>query len=193
MAGEIQKKYKSGAPPYFGRLGSGSQPYDSAKDGAGARTCAELFFYERRTRPTTDVPLLAESFTGGRAEIAPGIFLITVAGSPSADEFGRFLDEMAIWLDAMEACGERVALIVDPGQLTRFDAHMRRSYGQWRAAHRPLIEASCTRAAYVTRDAVWRGIMTAVFWFAKPAIPVELCESRQVALEWLKAPATVDP
>lgn len=130
--------------------------------------------------------LLAESFTGGRAEIFPGVFLITIAGAPTAEEFDGFLHDMADWLSAMRAGGEKISLIVDPSQLTRFDAHMRRSYGLWRGDHRALILASCSRAAYVTRDAMWRGIITAVFWFAKPVIPVELCASRQVALEWLK-------
>jgi hypothetical protein len=110
-----------------------------------------------------------------------------MAGAPSPSEFDGFLDDMGAWLSALCDGGEKVALIVDPSHLTRFDAHMRRAYGHWREAHRALIQASCSRAAYVTQDAMWRGIMTAVFWFAKPAIPVELCASRQVAVEWLKA------
>lgn len=137
-----------------------------------------------------DVPPLADPFTGGRAEIYPGIFLVTIAGSPSPEEFDGFLDDMAVWLHAMSAHGEKIALIVDPSQLTRFDAHMRRSYGLWREKNRGLIQASCSRAAYVTRDPMWRGIITAVFWFAKPAIPVELCANRQGALDWLKTAST---
>lgn len=128
----------------------------------------------------------ADPFTGGRAEISPGIFLVTLAGAPSPEEFDRFLDDTATWLLAMSEHGEKVALIVDPSQLTRFDAHMRRSYGLWREKNRMLIQASCSRAAYVTRDPMWRGIITAVFWFAKPTITVELCADRQAALDWLK-------
>ncbi len=117
------------------------------------------------------------------------VFLVTISGSPSPDEFDGFLDDITQWLSAIRTTGERISLIVDPSQLTRFDAHMRRSYGQWRGEQRALIRETCSKAAYVTHDAMWRGIMTAVFWFAKPAIPVELCASRELALDWLRAGA----
>lgn len=135
------------------------------------------------------MPPHSEPFTSGRTEIAPGIYLVTMMGAPSPERWDLFLQELTRWLTSIRLSGRKVALVVDPSGLTRFDAPLRQAYGRWRADQRALIVASVTRAGYIAADAMWRGILTAVFWVAKPAIPVELFPSRQAALEWLQKQA----
>jgi hypothetical protein len=89
----------------------------------------------------------------------------------------------------MDRRGQKVQLIVDPSGLTRFDAQLRGIYGEWRKANMALIGRSCARAAYIADGAIWRGVMTAIFWFAKPIIPVKIFADRSLAESWLRDPA----
>lgn len=124
-------------------------------------------------------------FEGSFRDYAPGIHLVTLVGSPSEAEFSAFLQRTAVWLSTFQRQGIRARLIVDPSGLTRFDASLRGIYGEWRKDNMALIGASCARAAYVADGAIWRGVMTAIFWFAKPIIPVKTFPDQASAEAWV--------
>lgn len=124
-------------------------------------------------------------FESSYSDYAPGIHLVTVEGSPSEAEFSAFLDCTAQWLSSFHRRGAPARLIVDPSGLTRFDASLRSIYGEWRKENMELIGASCVRAAYIADGAIWRGVMTAIFWFAKPIIPVKTFPTRAAAESWV--------
>jgi len=126
-----------------------------------------------------------EPFHGIHTEINSGIWLVTLEGAPEDSEFSEFLEKTADWLDGFRKEGRRIALVVDPSLLTRFDAPMRTAYGEWRKVNMALIRETCTRAAYIAEDAVWRGVLTAIFWVAKPAIPVQTFSDTQKAKLWI--------
>lgn len=126
-------------------------------------------------------------FSSSREDIAEGVVLFVLAGAPNDEEFAAFLGDVARFLRSVQRRGELVSLVLDPSGLTRFDASMRKAYGEWRAANMVLIRHSCARAAYVTQSALGRGILTAVFWIAPPAIPVETFSDRDTAIAWVNA------
>ncbi len=128
-------------------------------------------------------------FRGAVSDYAPGIHLVTLEGGPTETEFAAFLDQTGSWLSGFERRRQKALLIVDPSGLTRFDASLRVIYGEWRKTNMSMIERNCSRAAYIADGALWRGVMTAIFWFAKPIIPVKIFASRALAGEWLQTSA----
>lgn len=126
-----------------------------------------------------------------RRQLAADAYLVTIRGEPVGNEYADHLRDTTRWLQELRSQGRRAELIVDASGMTRFDAAMRSAYGKWRKVHMQLIKSSCERAAYVTPDAFWRGIVTAVFWVAPPIIPVRTFASRAEAAAWLAAPRMV--
>lgn len=126
-----------------------------------------------------------EPFRGIHTEINAGVWLVTLEGCPTEEEFESFLKKTVDWLAEFQKSGTKIALIVDPARLTRFDAPMRTAYGEWRKKNMVLIQATCTRAAYIAHDAMWRGVLTAIFWVAKPVIPVQTFANEDKSREWI--------
>ncbi|MCH2107921.1 MAG: hypothetical protein MK135_01210 [Polyangiaceae bacterium] len=118
-------------------------------------------------------------------ESSPSLMLFTFTGGSDKAGFESFLRRATEWLQENERRGRVYAILIDPTGMDNFDAAMRRAAGEWRAAHLPLIANTCSRAAYVADSKIWRGVMTAVFWFAKPVIPVQLFSSQVAARRWL--------
>ncbi len=128
-----------------------------------------------------------ESFRLEREALTARITLITLDGAPSEASFKAELAVIRQWLVSSQKKGERVILLIDPSGMTKLDASVRKVYGQWRAENIQLIGQSVERAAYVANSALWRGILTAVFWFARPVIPVKLVPNRTTGLKWIES------
>ncbi len=121
-----------------------------------------------------------------REAINARVTLVTLGGAASEAEFEARLEEIRLWLLDYEARGELAVLLIDPSAMTRLDASVRRVYGEWRAENIELIGKTVERAAYIANSSVWRGILTAVFWFARPIIPVKLVANRAAGLSWIE-------
>ena len=116
--------------------------------------------------------------------LSPGIHVCTIGGAPSLAELRGVLDGIAKWLASFD---EPILLIVDLTGLTISDAPLRGAYGKWRGDHKMLIKRAIVRAGYVADGAVWRGVLTAIFWIAQPVIPVKIFATEELAHEWLKS------
>ena len=126
-----------------------------------------------------------EIFKAKRKPLTARITLVTLSGAPSHAAFEAHLADMKSWLLGYQQRGERAILLIDPSAMTKLDASVRRVYGQWRAENIELIGQTVERAAYVANSALWRGILTAVFWFARPVVPVKLVPNQATGLEWI--------
>jgi hypothetical protein len=115
-----------------------------------------------------------------------GVTIITLSGNPSLEEWQGALDEGAAWLTDLERRGLHTCLVIDPSDLQVPSAQARRMFGEWRAEHMPLITNVCICAAYVAASPVMRGVLVAIFWVARPVIPVEIVQSREAALAWTR-------
>jgi len=116
--------------------------------------------------------------------------LFVLSGAPSHEEWLRALDDGAAWLVDLERRGIRTRVVIDPSELSVPSARARKAFGEWRSAHMPLIVNVCSCAAYVAASPVMRGVLAAVFWFARPLIPVEIVSTRREAMSWASsAPA----
>ena len=119
-----------------------------------------------------------------RYSLSPGVHVCTIGGAPSPDELRQVLGGIAKWLASFDA---PILLIVDLTSLTVSDAPLRGVYGKWRGDHKMLIKSTIARAGYVADGAVWRGVLTAIFWIAQPVIPVRIFATEELAHEWLKS------
>jgi hypothetical protein len=115
-----------------------------------------------------------------------GVTLITLSGNPTLEEWRGALDDGAAWLTDLEQRGLRTTVVIDPSELQVPSAQARRMFGEWRAEHMPLITNVCSCAAYVAPSAVMRGVLVAIFWVARPVIPVEIVQSREAAVSWAR-------
>jgi hypothetical protein len=126
------------------------------------------------------------SFRVERNAVPGGITVIVLTGDPSIAEWQAALHESAVWLNDLEQRGLHTSLVIDPTALQVPGAAARRMFGEWRALHMPLITNVCRCAAYVAASPVMRGVLVAVFWIARPVIPVEIAASRDQALAWAR-------
>lgn len=122
-------------------------------------------------------------------QLTPRIVLWEFHEHPSLDEWSAALARATEWLLDLERRGRRVLVVVDPSGMGNVDASIRSFAGEWRAQHLPLIANTCECAAYVADTPLVRGVLTAVFWFARPVIPVQIVASREEALAWVEARA----
>ena len=82
--------------------------------------------------------------------------------------------------------------MVDLAQMATATASHRSLLGNWRVRHQALIANAVERAAYIAPSAMMRGMLTAIFWFARPVVPVQVSKDRQEALAWLRASSVVN-
>ena len=113
--------------------------------------------------------------------------------SPSPDQWHGMLRAATEWLLDLERRGCRVSVVVDPSGMGNADVVARTAAGHWRADHLPLIANTCRCAGYVADSSVMRGVLQAVFWFARPAIPVQIFGSREQALDWVQIQGPAQP
>ncbi len=150
-----------------------SHLHDVTRTGPGKELSIDLqrsmqgdFFYERRT-------------------ISPDVTLWEISGSPTIGEWRSMLVVAGRWLQEQESRGRKWGIIVDPSGLATVPAEIRKEAGQWRAENMPLIANTCICASYVAQSPLMRGAITAVFWFAKPVIPVSVRSNQEEAHQWL--------
>jgi hypothetical protein len=115
-----------------------------------------------------------------------GVSLIVLSGNPTLEELQGALDEATAWLTDLEQRGLHTSIVIDPSEMQVPSAQARRMFGEWRAEHMPLITNVCICATYVAASAVMRGVLVAIFWVARPVIPVEIVQSRDEGLRWAR-------
>lgn len=128
-----------------------------------------------------------------RIEQGDGITLIVLRGDPSPEEWNVVLDDTAAWLNDLERRGLRTCVVIDSSDLRVPGTTARRIFGEWRAQHMPLITNVCRCAAYVAASPVMRGVLVAVFWIARPVVPVEIVGTRDSGLNWVREFAQRQP
>jgi hypothetical protein len=128
---------------------------------------------------------MSDDFHYERTTVAPDVVLWTMYGLPTDALWQELLDHAETWLNEQESRGKKWGMIIDPTQMTSVSANMRRMAGQWRGRNMPLIANTCICASYVAGSPVWRGAITAVFWFAKPVVPVSVRASQEEAHQWV--------
>lgn len=124
-------------------------------------------------------------FSYERRTIANDITLWEVSGAPTMAEWRSVLNVAGRWLLEQESRGRQWGIIVDPSGLENISAEIRKEAGQWRAENMALIANTCICASYVAPSALLRGAITAVFWFAKPVVPVSVRGSQEDAHQWV--------
>jgi hypothetical protein len=127
------------------------------------------------------------SFHYEKSELSRDVVLWTLHETPTRPEWTSFLACVTEWLQDLERRGCRISVVVDPTGMPQPDAVGRTAISEWRAEHLPLIANTCRCAAYVADGPVWRSLLTAVFWFARPVVPVQVCSNRGDALDWVQS------
>jgi hypothetical protein len=94
--------------------------------------------------------------------------------------------DATLWMSDLESRGQKSGVVVDPTEMISVDAEQRRAFGQWRAEHMPLIANTCICGSYVAPSSILRGAVTAVFWFAKPVVPVSVKATQQESIQWVE-------
>jgi len=122
-----------------------------------------------------------------RKELTPEVVLWAMYETPSVEDWQSFLADGTDWLLDLERRGCKIGVVVDPSGMGNANGSTRRAAGEWRASHLPLIANTCVCASYVAENSIMRSVLTAVFWFARPVIPVQICASRDEALAWVQA------
>lgn len=128
---------------------------------------------------------MSDDFHYERTTVAPDVVLWQMFGTPTEPGWARILRDAEVWLNEQESRGRKWGMIIDPTEMTGISANMRRSAGNWRGDNMPLIANTCICASYVATSPVWRGAITAVFWFAKPVVPVSVRANQEEAFQWV--------
>lgn len=121
---------------------------------------------------------------------------------------GMTADELRVQLEAQTENlrlsvqqGSRYFIIIDARAGMRAPPDVRKVQADWLAAHADLLRASCIGMAFVIRERVVRGALTAIFWVTRNPVPYTVHPSLEAAFEHakracadadLELPATVD-
>lgn len=128
---------------------------------------------------------MSDKFQYRRTTVCSDITLWEMFGTASDLEWQGLLEVAERWLLEQESRGRKWGLIIDPSGMDAVSADQRRAAGEWRALNMPLIANTCTCASYVATNSMLRGAITAVFWFAKPVVPVSVHASKEDAHQWV--------
>lgn len=133
------------------------------------------------------------NFRYERKQLAEDLVLWEAHGDPTPEEWSSCLDAVLDWLTEAERRGQRLRVLVDSTGMPTVRVQTRRAFAEWRVRHLALIANAVAAAAYVADGPLMRGVLTTVFWFAPPVVPVEIVSTKREALLWLGAepgPAT---
>lgn len=128
---------------------------------------------------------MQSDFIYERSSISSEVTLWEISGTPTIGEWRSLLAVAGRWLQEQESRGRKWGIVVDPSGLENVSAEIRKEAGQWRAENMPLIANTCICASYVAESPLMRGAITAVFWFAKPVIPVSVRGTQEDAHQWV--------
>lgn len=126
------------------------------------------------------------SFSYSYSLIGNDITLWQLKGEPDRVSWAKLLSDGAQFLAQLERRGVRMALIVDPSELTAMDAGLRRAVALWRVENMALIANVVPCASYVAQNAWLRGAISTIFWIAPPIVPVGVKGSLEEALLWVQ-------
>ncbi len=132
------------------------------------------------------------NFAWRREQLESNIVLFEISGSPSDEGITEFLAEVESFFRSLESRASKICAVVDLAQMATATASHRSLLGNWRVRHQALIANAVERAAYIAPSAMMRGMLTAIFWFARPVVPVQVSKDRQEALAWLRASSVVN-
>jgi len=127
------------------------------------------------------------NFRYERKQLAEDLVLWEAHGDPTPAEWSSCLDAVLEWLTEAERRGQRLRVLIDSTGMPTVRVQTRRAFAEWRARHLALIANAVARAAYVADGPLLRSVLTAVFWFAPPVVPVEIASTKREALIWLGA------
>lgn len=128
---------------------------------------------------------MPSDFSYERRIISNDIVIWELSGMPTISEWRALLNSAGLWLREQESRGRKWGIVVDPSDLENISTEIRAEAGQWRAENMPLIANTCTCAAYVAPSPLLRGAITAIFWFAKPVVPVSVRATQEEAHQWI--------
>lgn len=131
------------------------------------------------------------NFSWRREQLEGNIVLFEISGTPTEDGLNEYLAEVESFFSSLESRGQKICAVVDLAQMETASASHRSQLGTWRARHLALIANAVERAVYIAPSAMMRGMLTAVFWFAEPVVPVQVSKDRHEALTWLRASSVV--
>lgn len=102
-------------------------------------------------------------------------------GTLDADGMARMLDELS---RRLRAAGEQLALVYDADVSTagRPDAASRQVAGEWLRREEALLARSCAGIDFSFASPLSRGVLTAVFWIARPPVPVQVHDNLHAAI-----------
>lgn len=126
------------------------------------------------------------SFSYSYSLIGSETALWELKGEPDRVGWARLMSDAGQFLAQLERRGVRMAIVIDPSELTAIDAGLRREAGLWRAENMALIANVVPCASYVAENAWLRGAISTILWFAPPIIPVGVKGTRDEALLWVQ-------
>ena len=114
----------------------------------------------------------------------PGILLTYLAESPPKESFDAFLDALARDIDSVE---KPRAVIYEVPRMATFDATLRRRVGELLDQRRAKLTYVTQGFVLVTGSPIVRGLLSAVFWLARPGYPWTIVGETEEAFAWVRA------
>jgi hypothetical protein len=101
------------------------------------------------------------------------------------------LEQLRIMMTNLRHEGSRVIGIFDLSLASPLTAKQRKYQAEWLADNAPLMRFSMAALAYVVPDPIVRGVLTALFWIARPPVRHVLSSTIDEALAWSLAQCDV--
>lgn len=113
-------------------------------------------------------------------ERAP-IVSVRVIDGPTDENYRRHLEELAAAFRAQD----RFGMVFDTGDLAKFPARYREMLNRWIEETQPEFEGRWICAAFVIRNRLIRGVLTAVYWLNAPYYDHKVVGSPEEAWRWV--------
>ena len=110
---------------------------------------------------------------------------VRVKGSITDVEYVRWLERYRAIHVAVHEKNMQLAVLYDLSDAPPLSADQRRMQAEWNDDMDELLHSLTIAIAFVTKSAIMRGIMTAIFWFNRPKSPHQTFSTPVEGLDWL--------
>mgnify|MGYP000512727133 CR=1 FL=1 len=114
--------------------------------------------------------------------VVPHVVWVTVVGEPTDESYQAYIDDVA----AAFRSQEKFVMLFDTGGLANLPARHREMLTQWLADTEDEFKGRWLGAAFVIRQRMLRGVLSAMYWLNPPYYPHKVVGSADVGWSWLR-------
>ena len=112
------------------------------------------------------------------------ITYIEVVGARTDEEVASDFAQLQVSLERHQRERRRVVRILDLRRATPMDARQRQQHVDWMRATEELQRAVTVGVVSVVSSPLIRGVLTALLWLYRPALPMDIVGSLDEAVSW---------